>query len=599
MVRMYNIVKEISMKKNIYSLFLALIAMAAFTACSSDDNDYQWATVTGNQVYFSKDLPATVEISMKENSFTVPLYRVNTSEAITVNLTSSDDTGFFNVPSSVSFAAGAKQADIVITYDNTQMVYDEFVPETITIASADYTTIYGPTSYSFSAGALSPYKKLGNGSLVEGYYWGYTTSVEVYQNQENPNQFRIYGATTPVDGGSADPYLEITLIQPGQTIANVTITQSDLVYFADYNTGYHHSTYDADIMWEHVAGFKAGAEESAWTFCRVLDYQENGLPGQIQLAGYYYMEGVGGWNASQTDGAIIINFPGYDPKDYALEATYLGRLTDLDDEDNAQFAIEMGEDVEVVKCAITDGDPDEMAAAIIEGTVETVDLSEAGFVNLPIALTGTYNFVAVAFAGGEAVATAYETVRFTSSHDFMPTYSEIGQGDYVYSVFFGSPEDPQTDPGLTISKSDADEETFKISHWGYDVNFIFKWNRETNEVHVEEAFTGDVHSSYGDVFVGEASDVEPEEWTGGNSYFDPETNTFHFMVAYYVAAGTFNFGEEVYTVAWGPVEDASEGSEARTKARAIKSLKVIGQQNVVKPLNKKHTKNLGLPMMFK
>ena len=45
------------------------------TACSSDD--YDWATVTGNQVYFSSELDSIMEISTKATTFEVPISRVN------------------------------------------------------------------------------------------------------------------------------------------------------------------------------------------------------------------------------------------------------------------------------------------------------------------------------------------------------------------------------------------------------------------------------------------------------------------------------------------------------------------------------------------
>ena len=100
------------------------MAVVAFTACS-DDDDYQWATVSGNQVYFSNQLPASYSISKSANSITVPLNRVKTDEAITVNLSHTDKTGFFNVPASVSFAQGEAVANITITYDPEAVAYDE------------------------------------------------------------------------------------------------------------------------------------------------------------------------------------------------------------------------------------------------------------------------------------------------------------------------------------------------------------------------------------------------------------------------------------------------------------------------------------------
>ena len=69
------------MKRYISNLFLAIMAMAAFTACSSDD-DYQWATASGEQVYFSNEIASQQNISMTDGSFTIPINRVNKSGSI-------------------------------------------------------------------------------------------------------------------------------------------------------------------------------------------------------------------------------------------------------------------------------------------------------------------------------------------------------------------------------------------------------------------------------------------------------------------------------------------------------------------------------------
>ena len=236
------------MKKYYFNLFIALLGVVGFTACSSDDDDYQWATVSGNQVYFSNQLPSSYNISKSTSSFTVPINRVKTDEAITVNLTHTDGTGFFNVPSTVSFAPGEAVANITVSYDPEKVAYDENHKDTLKIASADYTTIYGASSYSFSAMMPSPYKLLGNG-VVSDAFFGFKTTAQIYQNQEQPNTFRIFGGWNPVDDGNQDDYLQITILKPGDVVAGQTITSSDLVYWGeDFNTGYHHSTYDADIL---------------------------------------------------------------------------------------------------------------------------------------------------------------------------------------------------------------------------------------------------------------------------------------------------------------------------------------------------------------
>ena len=69
-------------------IFLGLIGMAAFTlaSCSSDDK-YDWATVSGPQVFFSDQNPTQYEIDPEGASFNVPISRVDDSSALTVNLT--------------------------------------------------------------------------------------------------------------------------------------------------------------------------------------------------------------------------------------------------------------------------------------------------------------------------------------------------------------------------------------------------------------------------------------------------------------------------------------------------------------------------------
>ncbi len=404
------------MKKNIYSLFLVLIAMAAFTACSSDDNDYKGADVPGNaQVYFSKDLPKTQNILMSESSFTVPVNRVKTDDAITVPITLESDDDFFTAPSSLSFAAGESTSYLTISYDPSKLVYDDFKKATLTITDASYTSEYGATSYTFSAGALSPFKELGKGTLAEDYYWGYETEVTIYQNEEDPSTYRIYGATEPVvsDGSTPSPYLEIKLLQPGDTYADVTITQENLVAFEDFNTGYHHSTYDADIMWYHPSGFSSLRSESNWLHSVVLAYDENGNPGQVQLAPLYYMDGVGGWNASQTDGAIVITFPGYAPKDYSAEFACYGVLTDLSGAVYAEGLLELGADATDVRAVVVpaDADPEAVADAIASGDVEATALT-AGNVYIPIAdgMTGKLQVVVVVFDEEAKIKGIYSAV---------------------------------------------------------------------------------------------------------------------------------------------------------------------------------------------
>lgn len=536
------------MKTYYYNLFIALMAVVGLTACSDNDDDYQWATVTGNQVYFSNQLPASYSISKSTNSITIPINRVKTDEAITVNLTHTDGSGFFNVPSSVSFAQGESEAQITVSYDVDSLVYDERHNDTLSIASADYTTIYGASTYSFSAMMPSPYKLLGKGTLTDGFF-GFTTTVDIYQNTEQTNVFRIFKGYDPVDDGNQDEYLQLTILKAGDVVAGQTIAKDNLVYWGDdFNTGYHHPTYDADVLVCHPYGFSSTKDQSMWSYNYVVEYQADGVtPGEIHLAPFYYMNGVGGWNNTQNDGIITIIFPGFDKKDYTLDVEYLGRLTDTEDADFAQVSIGMGEDLEYVKYAMTDIDGD--AQALYETMMADLDsypqVTKTSAVNMPVEKTGKYQFVAIGFAGGEEVAAVAETIRFTSSHDFAPSFEPVGTGTFTYTQYWEG-----DDPGLTISKAQGTN-TYRISHWGGDVNFDFTWDPATNKCTVGEQFIGTQYSSYGDVFVSDVPTYDPDEsYDKYPCFYDPATKTFTFNLAYYVSAGFLTAGAETFVVEW-------------------------------------------------
>lgn len=505
------------MKRYIYNVLLTVFALTAFTACSDSDSDYKWADVPTNaQVYFSNALPSQQNISRKTNSFTIPVNRVKTDDAITVGISLQSDDNFLSAPASVSFAAGQSTTELTLSYDPESLVYDEFKSATLTISDASYTTPYGASEYTFKAGVLSPYASIGTGKLVEDYYWGYNCSVNIMQNQENPNVFRIYGASAPVNGGSASDYLEITVCKPGDTFRGVTVTQNDLVYFADYNTGYHHSTYDADIMWYHPSKFTASNPEEFWLHNVVLAYQEDGTPGQIQLAPRYYMDGVGGWNASQSDDVILITFPGYAPKDYSAAFACAGVFTDLSGSVFAEGVLELGADAQDVRAVVVsaDADADAVADAIAAGDLETTAVT-AGNIYVPIeeGQTGKLQVVVVVLDEEGAVKGVYAS-PFEYYGGGANPWQSLGIGlyteDFIGSVFGADPvtyeveiEENSEHPGLyrMLSPYDGKFPYNEDGDWDASSVYNIEVNAEDPEgVYIEQQATG-VDWGYGPISI--------------------------------------------------------------------------------------------------
>ncbi|MBQ6210039.1 MAG: hypothetical protein IJK42_09755 [Prevotella sp.] len=425
----------------INKLYLGLFSLLAlmFTGCKDGgDDSYDWATVSGNQVFFSNELPATQEITRDVSSFTVPINRINTAEAITVPVTLTSEDNFFTAAaSSVSFAANQAVTYLTINYDPSLIQYDEFRKVVLTIGDETYTTPYGKSVYEFLGGMSAPYISLGYGTFVEDYLWGFERSVEILQNQEYPNMFRAVGCfprTSSYDLSVQSPYLDFRILTPGEEVRGVTVTQPDLIYFEDYHTGYLNSSYDnAEIMIYHPSKLSNTKAEDYWLHNVVLAYQEDGkTPGQVQLAPRYYMDGIGGWNASQEDGAITITFPGFVVRDYSVEYDYAGVFTNPSGDVFAMGTLALGADATNVKAIVVsqDDDAEAVADAVAAGEVEATDVS-AGTIYVPIGeeYTGKLQVVVVVIDEGEVKGLA--TANFEYYGGGANPWQSLGMGYYT------------------------------------------------------------------------------------------------------------------------------------------------------------------------
>lgn len=119
------------------------------------------------------------------------------------------------------------------------------------------------------------------------------------------------------------------------------------------------------------------------------------------------------------------------------------------------------------------------------------------------------------------------------------------------------------------------------------MDFTFKFDKTTNAVTVPNQFTGYTHSSYGELYVGEADNLNPT-WEVGPSYYDPETLTFHFHVAYYVSAGVFSYGDETFTLTADEARalglTAKQMSKVNTSLKPVKVKKTIGKKAITSHL---------------
>lgn len=463
-----------------YSLMLMLFGVL-FASCADEYKSYTPATATTDQVYFSKELSHVFELSgfdVKEIS--IPVSRQKTDDEITVELGLVDANDFYTLKSKyVTFPEGASTANVVVTFDGSQLDYDEFPKATLYIADAviapentnppveeeevtedeetseastrvdekessesvepQYTTAWGDPVFEFSVGVPAPYESLGMGKFIDNFWEEGECDVEILRNTINPNIYRVVDPYGSFGKGYYDDnrskFVEIQVLEPGDKVFDTEITKEDLVFFSRLNTGYLHSSYGAYVELFHPGYFYD--DESTYLANKVGGYQEDGTPGEFDLAPYFYMVGVGGWNKTQDSGIVKVIFPGYTPKDYTLDITYRGIFTDTDEATYAVVAGEFGEDVENVKGVVLPGDVDldAVADAIESGELEAVDLdiTTPNNVNVPIAedMTGALQVVLVVVdENGKVKAIASAPFEYYGKGDANPWVS-LGTGLFV------------------------------------------------------------------------------------------------------------------------------------------------------------------------
>ncbi len=417
--------------KKINYILMALVSVLAFTWTACDDDiEYTPAGSEGvDGVYFPAQQPSDFTLQSDGSSFDVLVNRGNSDAAVSVDLLVEADSATLAVltfPESVSFGAGVSQTAITVTYDPARLEYDKEMAFTIKLVGD--VAYYGNIEFNGVAVFPAPWESLGMGSYDDNFFFEETYEVEIQQNKENPSQFRLvypyhegleaegYGGATANTG----EYLILELLAVGEDLAGVTITQEDLVYFADYNTGWNNPSYNDDVKLYHPAVFKSLCSEDMWLHSKVLSYQENGLPAQIQLAPMYYMDDNGGWNYTQEDGLVIITFPGVVIADYSIEVAYTGRYVSPGDSIHEAFAnVILGADVAKAEVAtLKTKDANEVLSAMLNDVVETQELTESGQVRLPLGEDGIYTIVAISYdAEGvpqEYAYTSFEFVRGAS-----------------------------------------------------------------------------------------------------------------------------------------------------------------------------------------
>lgn len=386
-------------------LLMGIVAVAGLlSACTSSDDFEPGPKDSGAQVYFPNTIPSEFNVGDDESSVTIPVRRVVTDAAMTVNILASIEQGqegILNIPSTVSFEAGSDLANLVITFDRSKLVDGTEYKASLLLNDEQNLTQYG--NYMIDITIIPwPWEELGTGKYRDGWLCGLfegnlvELDVTIHKHKSQEGVYMVeemfgwtfmtefFGATQSELSG-----------QFSYTPTNITIDCSDPanVKIAKQYTGITEGVYNyGDFLIESAA---------PGTFVNgVITFPGDGINA--------YMTGYSSDPLpTNPDGTFRIMLPDAEITDYVLTATYGGMLVNSDNTSaSAVIDFTYGADVTGIHYVIAEGDVETsaatLAAQIANGTAENILTIEdfvvgAGSVSIKADLTtpGPYTVVAL------------------------------------------------------------------------------------------------------------------------------------------------------------------------------------------------------------
>lgn len=386
-------------------LLMGIVAVAGLlSACTSSDDFEPGPKDSGAQVYFPNTIPSEFNVGDDESSVTIPVRRVVTDAAMTVNILASIEQGqegILNIPSSVSFEAGSDLANLVITFDRGKLVDGTEYKASLLLNDEQNLTQYGNNMIDITI-IPWPWEELGTGKYRDGWLCGLfegnlvELDVTIHKHKSQEGVYMVeemfgwtfmtefFGATQSELSG-----------QFSYTPTNITIDCSDPanVKIAKQYTGITEGIHNyGDFLIESAA---------PGTFVNgVITFPEDGI--NAYMTGYSSNP-----LTTNPDGTFRIMLPGAEITDYTLTAAYGGMLVNSENSGaSAVIDFTYGTDVTGIHYVIAEGDVEAsaatLAAQIANGTAENILTIEdfvvgAGSVSIKADLTtpGPYTVVAL------------------------------------------------------------------------------------------------------------------------------------------------------------------------------------------------------------
>ena len=288
------------MKLNKVLFGLTIVAAALFSSCNKDNEGAIYSNQGNAGVSFTASTLANVEVPASNPVFDVEIVRGNTVGAATGNLTATLKAGNEVIPgatvSAFNFADG--QNSTTVSVNIAPLAVGVAGTITLTIDDAD-ASIGGVKSTTMKVSKAYEWKSLGKGYFLDNFF-GMESEPEILK-AEGFDRYRVIEPCEPYRIANADtdswvasssaPFIEFWV-------------EDGLVFWDEWFTG---QNYDGDkaspIYAWHPSAFSSLNDPEFWQYSKFLDAKT------VQLAPYYYIDGVGGWNYTQRDGVVYIVLP--------------------------------------------------------------------------------------------------------------------------------------------------------------------------------------------------------------------------------------------------------------------------------------------------
>lgn len=284
----------------VLSFVFSFLLLGFLTSCEQDNMGVEYKDTKGYT--FSNSTLNSVTVQPNSPEFTVDLYRSNALEALTGNVsvtaTRVDDTKvpFEGVTAGgFSFAAGETKTTFVVNVEPLPIGIEINVALTF---SEDLVSIDGVNSTVVKVNKDYNWISLGKGKYIDNWSSGVEYSVEI-NKAEGFDRYRAmapYVESLKNDDGEWEDWIAAS----SAPFVEFWTEKDDLVTFAPFFMGLN---YQADTKQPIFANHPSRFQNQSPNFNKWLDDK------RVQLAPYYYIEDVGGWNESQANNVIIITLP--------------------------------------------------------------------------------------------------------------------------------------------------------------------------------------------------------------------------------------------------------------------------------------------------